>query len=84
MTKTLDRSGSAVITSTWASTRAASRSTGSLEVASAIAPSAARSKAVAAPSTIDQRTSSFEATWAYMLAAWMSSAFAMSRTLVAA
>ena len=35
-------------------------------------------------STIDQSTSSLDATWAYMDAAWMSSALAMSRTLVAA
>jgi hypothetical protein len=33
-------------------------------------------------STIDHSTSCFEATWAYRLAPWISTARAMSRTLV--
>ena len=45
---------------------------------------AAFSNSVAARSTIAQRRSSFDATWAYRLAPWMSSTFAMSRMLVAA
>jgi hypothetical protein len=43
--------------------------------------SAAASKRDAVRSTIDHRTSYFEATWAYRLAPWISTARAMSRTL---
>jgi hypothetical protein len=84
VTKTLARSGSVVTVSTWASTSAARRSMGSAAEASWRAASAPRSNDVAVEPTIDQRTSSLDATWAYRLAPWMSSALAMSRTLVAA
>jgi len=47
-----------------------------------VAAAAAFSNRVAVLSTIDHNTSCFEATWAYRLAPWMSSARAMSRTLV--
>ena len=46
------------------------------------AASAAVSKRVAIRSTMDHRTSCLDVTWAYRLAPWMSSARAMSRTLV--
>ena len=84
-TKTLARPTSSVTTPTWARTSAIEglgRIGGRVDVAPTA--SAAASNRAAVRSTIAHRTSCLEATWAYRLAPWMSSARAMSRTLVPA
>ena len=76
---------SSVTTPTWARTSEMRWTPGpntSEPGSAASTTSAAASKRDAVRSTIDHRTSCLEATWAYRLAPWMSTARAMSRTLV--
>ena len=85
MMKTLARSISSVMTPTCARTSEMSWTPGPKTRAPgspASTISAAASNRSAVCSMIDHRTSCFEATWAYRLAPWISTARAMSRTLV--
>ena len=86
-TNTLARSMSSVTTPTWARTSAIELDAGP-DVDRRDRPPRARVgrglEPVRRRSTIDHRTSCLEVTWAYRLAPWMSTARAMSRTLVPA